>query len=67
MRGIRSNVKSIYNSELSVSLFEIMKTYATIIMTKDFHRINIPRLPVFTTEDGINQIKKYILSVLGRA
>ena len=28
-------------------------------MTKDFQRINIPRLPVFTTEDGINQIKKY--------
>ncbi len=60
MRGIRSNIKSIFNSEYSVSLFEIMKTYATIIMTKDFHRINIPRLPVFTTEDGINQIKKYL-------
>ena len=60
MRGIRSNVKSIFNSEYSVSLFEIMKTYASIIMTKDFHRINIPRLPVFTTEDGINQIKKYL-------
>ena len=59
MRGIRSNVKSIYNSEYSVSLFDIMKTYANIIMTKDFQRINIPRLPVFTTEDGINQIKKY--------
>ena len=28
-------------------------------MTKDFQRINIPRLPVFTTEDGINEIKKY--------
>ncbi len=60
MRGIRSNVKSIFNSEYSVSLFEIMKTYASIIMTKDFHRINIPRLPVFTTEDGINEIKKYL-------
>ena len=60
MRGVRSNVKSIFNSEYSVSLFEIMKNYASIIMTKDFHRINIPRLPVFTTEDGINQIKKYL-------
>ncbi len=59
MRGIKGNVKSIFNSEYSVSLFDIMKTYANIIMTKDFHRINIPRLPVFTTEDGINQIKKY--------
>ena len=59
MRGVKSSVKSIYNSEYSVSLFDIMKTYANIIMTKDFQRINIPRLPVFTTEDGINQIKKY--------
>jgi len=59
MRGIKSNVKSIFNSEYSVSLFDIMKTYASVIMTKDFQRINIPRLPVFTTEDGINQIKKF--------
>ncbi len=59
MRGVKSNVKSIFNSEYSVSLFDIMKTYGNIIMTKDFQRINIPRLPVFTTEDGINQIKKF--------
>ncbi len=59
MRGIKSNVKSIYNSEFSVSLFDIMKNYANIIMTKDFQRVNIPRLPVFTTEEGINQIKKF--------
>ena len=26
-------------------------------MTKDFQRMNIPRLPVFTTEDGIKTIK----------
>jgi len=28
-------------------------------MTKDFQRINIPKLPVFTTEEGINQIKSF--------
>ena len=26
-------------------------------MTKDFQRINIPKLPVFTTEEGIKTIK----------
>ena len=26
-------------------------------MTKDFQRINIPKLPVFTAEDGIQTIK----------
>ena len=28
-------------------------------MTKDFQRINILRLPVFTTEEGINRIKSF--------
>ena len=59
MRGVKGQIKSIYSSEYNVSLFELLKTYANIIMTKDFQRINIPRLPVFTTEDGINEIKKY--------
>ncbi len=29
-------------------------------MTKDFQKINIPKLPVFTTEDGINRIKNFL-------
>jgi segregation and condensation protein A len=28
-------------------------------MTKDFQIINIPKLPVFTTEEAINQIKSF--------
>jgi segregation and condensation protein A len=28
-------------------------------MTKDFQRMNIPKLPVFTTEDGIKTIKGF--------
>ena len=28
-------------------------------MTKDFQKINIPQLPVFTTENGIKRIKEY--------
>ena len=27
------------------------------LMKKDFHRINIPKLPVLTTEEGIKLIK----------
>jgi len=29
-------------------------------MTKDFQRMNIPKLPVFTTEDGIKRIKEFL-------
>ena len=28
-------------------------------MTKDFQKMNIPKLPVFTTEDGISRIKGF--------
>ena len=56
-RGMKGNIKSIYSSEYKLSLFELLKTYSTIIMTKDFQKINIPKLPVFTTEEGIKTIR----------
>ena len=58
-RGSRSGIRPIYNSELKINLFELLKTYSSIIMTKDFHKMNIPKLPVFTTEDGIKTIKNF--------
>ena len=59
-RGSRSGIKPIYNSEYKVNLFELLKAYSTIIMTKDFQKINIPKLTVFTTEDGIKTIKQFL-------
>ncbi len=58
-RGSKIGIKPIYNSEYRLNLFELLKTYSTIISTKDFQRINIPRLPVFTTEEGIKTIKNF--------
>ena len=59
MRGIKGNIKSIYSSKYSVTLFEILKAYSSIIMTRDFQKINIPKLPVFTMEEGIKRIKEF--------
>ena len=58
-RGMRSGIRPIYNSEYKVNLFELLKTYSTIITTKDFQKINIPKLPVFTTEEGIKTIREF--------
>ena len=58
-RGSRSGIKPIYNSEYKVNLFELLKAYSATIMTKDFQKINIPKLPVFTTEEGIKTIKEF--------
>tara|TARA_A100001011_G_C14311067_1_gene845629 strand:+ start:3622 stop:4359 length:738 start_codon:yes stop_codon:yes gene_type:complete len=58
-RGMKGNIRSIYSSEYKLNLFELLKAYSSIIMTKDFQTINIPRLPVFTAEDGIKTIKDF--------
>ena len=59
MKGVRGNIRSIYSSKYTLTLYELLKSYSTIIMTRDFQRINIPKLPVFTSEDGIAVIKKF--------
>ena len=59
MRGIRGGIKSIYNTEYKLTLYELLKAYSSTIMTKDFQRMNIPRLPVFTTEEGIKRIREF--------
>ena len=57
-RGMKGHIRSIYSSEYKVSLIELLKTYSTIIMTKDYQKMNIPKLPVFTAEDGIKTIRE---------
>jgi segregation and condensation protein A len=58
-RGIKGSIRSIYSSEYNLTMFELLKSYSSIIMTKDFQRMNIPKLLVFTTEDGIKTIKEF--------
>ena len=59
LRGIKGSIRSIYSTEYKLNLYELLKTYSNVIMTKDFQRMNIPKLPVFTTEDGIKRIKEF--------
>ena len=58
-RGIKGSIRSIYSTEYKLNLYELLKTYSAIVMTKDYQRMNIPRLPVFTTEDGIKRIREF--------
>ena len=56
-RGMKGGIRSINTPVYDVSLYELLKNYSNIQMQKTFHNISIPKLPVFTTEEGINQIK----------
>jgi len=60
MRGISGGIRTTVNSNYSVTLFELLKSYSNHIMKKNFLSINIPKLPVFTSEEGIQIIKKNI-------
>ena len=64
MRGIKGNIKSIYSTEYNINLYDLLKAYSSIIMTKDFQRMNIPKLPVFTTEDGLKRIREFFGKLL---
>ena len=56
-RGMKGGIRSINTPVYDVSLYELLKTYAGIQMQKTFKNISIPKLPVFSTEEGINLIK----------
>lgn len=58
MRGMSEGIRSKVNSNYTVSLYELLKAYSNHIMRKNFLSINIPKLPVCTTEQGIELIKK---------
>ena len=60
MRGMKGGIRSKTNSKYSVSLYELLKSYSTHVMRKNFLSINIPKLPFCTTEQAIQIIKKNI-------
>ncbi len=57
-RGMKGGIRSINTPVYDISLYELLKSYAGIQMQKTFQNINIPKLPVFTTDEGIKQIRK---------
>ena len=60
MRGMKGGIRSSVNSEYSVSLYELLRSYSNHVMKKNFLSINIPKLPICTTEQGIEIIKTSI-------
>ena len=56
-RGMKGGIRSINTPIYDINLYELLKTYSNLQMQKTFLTISIPKLPVFTTEEGIKQIK----------
>ena len=62
-RGAKGGIRSIYNPVYRVTLYDLLKTYAELKTQSSFQRIDIPRLPVMTTQAGIKQIKENMDSI----
>jgi len=60
MRGMTGGIRTSKNSNYAVSLYELLRSYSDHIMKKNFLSINIKKLPVCTTEQGIEIIKSSI-------
>ena len=63
-RGMKGGIRSINTPVYDVSLYELLKTYSSIQMQKSFLNISIPKLPVFTTEEGIKYIKNNLEKII---
>ena len=57
-RGMKGGIRSINTPIYNISLYELLKTYSNVQMQKMFQKINIPKLPVFSTEEGIKEINR---------
>ena len=53
-RGMKGGIRSINTPIYDVSLYELLKCYSNIQMQKTFQNLSIPKLPVFTTEEGLS-------------
>jgi segregation and condensation protein A len=63
-RGMKGGIRSINTPVYDVTLYELLKTYSNIQMQKTFKNITIPKLPVFTTEEGIKQIQNNLNKII---
>ena len=63
-RGMKGGIRSINTPVYDVSLYALLKTYSYIQMQKTFQNISIPKLPVFTSEEGIKMIRNNLDKLL---
>ena len=57
-RGMPGGIRLKRHSKYAVTLYELLKSYSNHVMKKNFLSISIPKLPFYTTEEAIKEIKK---------
>jgi len=62
-RGMEGGIRSVNTPIYNVTLYELLKTYSNLQTQKSFQTMNIPKLAVLTTEEGIKQIKNNLSQI----
>ena len=62
LRGMSGGIRRTTKSQYSVSLYELLRAYSNHTMRRNFLSINIPKLPLCTSEHAIKIIKKILMS-----
>ena len=62
-RGMKGGIKAVNNTVYKVTLYELLKSYSSIKVQSLYQTINIPKLPVMTTQEGIKQIKNNMTEI----
>jgi len=57
-RGTKGGIRSVNNPVYKVTIYDLLKIYANIKTQSSYQRVDIPKLPVMTTQEGIKQIKE---------
>jgi len=63
MRGMSGGIRKKTKSKYEVSLYDLLKSYSNHVMKKNFLSINIPKLPVCTTDHAILIIKNNLKKI----
>ena len=56
-RGTKGGIRSIKNPVYKITLYELLKSYSDIKGQYIFQKVNIPKLPVMTTQEAIKFLK----------
>ena len=62
-RGMKGGIRSVNNPIYKVTIYDLLKSYSTLKTQSSFQKIDIPKLPVMTTQEGIKHIKENMESI----
>ena len=62
-RGMSGGIRSVNNTIYKVTLYDLLKSYSNSRVQSLYQKVNIPKLPVMTTQEAIKEIKEKMKNI----